>query len=69
MSDWIKVSERVPTHTDEVLAFDPDEGVVAAYYHNAASGGRDWWSCDHLGTIYPTHWMPLPEPPQTEEKQ
>ena len=67
-TDWIRTADKLPAHTDEVLAFDPGEGVVVAYHHNAASGGQDRWSCDHIGTISPTHWMPMPEPPNIEEK-
>ena len=61
MTEWIQVSDRVPAHSDNVLAFDPDEGVVMASYLNT-------WSGD-LYRIQPTHWMPLPEPPQTEDHE
>lgn len=49
-----------------------DEGCTVGnydwYYHpgyGAASGERDTAWCDTQGySIYPTHWMLLPEPPE-----
>lgn len=45
-----------------VLLWSPDTHTCAVY-------GRYWtqterWEEDHMSTpLYPTHWMPLPEPP------
>ena len=66
MTEWIRTADKLPEPDYAVLAFAKGEGVVIAYY-NAFAKGR-WW-CDDAGTIEPTHWMPLPEPPQTEDHE
>ena len=66
---WIPTAEKLPANNDNVLAFYTGQDVVMACYHDETLGGKGWWSCDHLGTIYPTHWMPLPDPPCTDKSQ
>lgn len=59
MSDWIPVTERLPDNQENVLC--DDEGrVVVGYYTDEEVG----WHDVHNYRIYPTHWMPLPEPPE-----
>ena len=66
MSQWIPVSERLPDGDDEVLVYDPvREAVETAEY---LAEHRSWlasaWEYDGRSYIFPTHWMPLPEPPK-----
>lgn len=57
--EWIPVSERLPERGQKVLAFDPLMPIVQS--------GRltnEGWNCEGLDFLKPTHWMPLPEPPE-----
>ena len=58
MSEW-QLRETAPKDGSEVLVWDHGVITQAAY----EQGG--WFSIDG-GLVYPTHWMPLPEPPKNE---
>ena len=59
---WIPVSERLPEYGGYVLAvFEKCLPFVAMYY-----SGVKKFSCEEE-EANPTHWMPLPEPPQEVE--
>ena len=67
-SQWRSVEDELP---------EIDKEVVVVYSHPltpnfiekamAYSDGEDWYTTDgeHLR---PTHWMPIPEPPKTENE-
>jgi hypothetical protein len=64
---WIPVSERLPEAGVRVLIFcplaEPNEVAAAVLRHEGM------WRMDD-GEVYgetePTHWMPLPEPPEVK---
>lgn len=57
-SQWISVTERLPENRDMVLA-TIDGVVYIAFY-----GNYMWKEVETYSIFYPTHWMPLPEPPK-----
>ena len=61
---WIPVSERLPKYGERVLVFG---GVTmyVAYYDKNRYGGESWHKLNSKSHYCnPTHWMPLPEPPE-----
>jgi hypothetical protein len=60
MSDWISVDDRLPKTTGMVLATDCDTVLSFAYIKYLKGGGK--WGIGGDGI---THWMPLPEPPES----
>jgi hypothetical protein len=64
---WIPVSEDLPDDESEVLVCFADRslGVTAAVFrHVEDDGTQKWTDGDHEELKQPTHWMPLPEPPE-----
>lgn len=65
-SAWVSCAERLPEECVDVIAFDPtfydSDAVMTACYIE-----RNGWSHES-GSLNPTHWMPLPEPPKPEVK-
>lgn len=80
MNNWIDVEKELPAFDTEVLVFDDGE-VHIAYYtkldNDAPKKGQPdvyhiWEDARRFDDgevplmIYPTHWMPLPAPPQKD---
>lgn len=74
MSDWISVEDKLPVGDHDVLVVDMEGGFSVAYLHLQK---KKWVpiSCDeavsdhgsYLFLFGITHWMPLPEPPETKQ--
>lgn len=64
---WIPVTERLPEEYEYVLC-RTDYGMEVGYHRD--EWGQDEWTTGKLGsgTIDVTHWMPLPEPQESEEE-
>ena len=60
---WIPVSERLPEHGDFVLAWDNEIIEVLKYIRTF---GGAWFIDIADAAVYPTHWMPLPQPPEVK---
>lgn len=61
---WVPVSERLPDQSHPwVLITNPITGISPASFD-----GVDFWYDDERAVLFdpyrPTHWMPLPEPPE-----
>lgn len=61
---WILCSERLPYSQEDVLC-DDDGRVTIGYYTDEEVG----WHDTHSYRIYPTAWMPLPEPWKGEKEE
>ena len=53
MSEWISVKDRLPK-----------KGGFYLVYRNATSVANYWPKWKVFGGIDPTHWKPLPKPPE-----
>lgn len=63
MTEWQPIS-TAPKDGTEIIVFRNDAGVFCAFFHEET---ECWFSADGLDDItddMPTHWMPLPPPPQ-----
>lgn len=61
---WIKVEDRLPEVEHAVLMYYFNDydlwEIVHGYY---STHYEPCWCLMNGFVIYPTHWMPLPEPP------
>ena len=69
MSEWIKVSDKLPASSDRYLVIIDFHREDDAYYWGSFYHCVWFWKgrfcIGHLPADYVvTHWMPLPEPPQ-----
>ena len=58
---WIPVTERLPEDRNMVLA--TVDGVVRIAFY----GNYMWEEIETYSIFYPTHWMPIPQPPKDGE--
>lgn len=64
---WISVEERLPVEDETVIVCADDGCVYAAQYWGHGKWRRELIGCIRSDTdVAPTHWMPLPEPPEEE---
>ena len=64
---WIPVTEQLPKYGTPVLAYGSRGGIFVAKYERArAEWDIDyWWKLNSsIHVCNPTHWMPLPMPPE-----
>ena len=62
---WISVTERLPDEEEVVLVWG-GASVYTAKRHNKY-GGLMWWKLNSKQHYCnPTHWMPLPQPPESK---
>ena len=78
MSDWISVEDRLPEEGPVLVRWvgeffgHEDPRTDVGYYDDPADyddpdDGQGWLFWRHEQEIKVTHWMPLPEPPRTEQ--
>jgi hypothetical protein len=62
MSKWISVKDRLPNEDENVLTYSSNPFYETFYINRLI--GKDEWLYDGV-----THWMPLPEPPESEDDE
>lgn len=58
--EWISVKIRLPNNDDEVLVYNPKDGISIGEYDEKTGWETDYYWAPYMS---PTHWMPLPPPP------
>lgn len=72
MSEWIKVEDKLPKDGENVIGFWPSRNGKKIDGKNFAvtkfADDNSWWSLEDkdVDFCFPSHWMPLPEPPKQE---
>lgn len=56
---WISVKERLPNEDESVLIYQPKAGCWVSSHDK-----HGWGMWENGLTCEPSHWMPLPEPPE-----
>ena len=62
MAEWFSVKEKLPEPYVDVLTYRAKNG----YFEVAHRLKSRWWCESRRNHV--THWMPLPEPPENENK-
>lgn len=68
MSEWIKVSDRLPQDEEMYLVITREDGWHLAWKPNIPNEMKEWYSipnyfCEIQPLVGVTHWMPLPDHP------
>ena len=68
-SEWISIKDRLPDRSGNYLVYTSIEGrsIIKTSYWMAST--QTWLGVEACSVlIHITHWMPLPKPPEKEEK-
>jgi hypothetical protein len=68
MSDWVSVKVRLPNTDRQVLVWDDNKKKIIFLAYKTIDKDRGYWG---WGGYFPgrqglTHWMDLPDPPETD---
>ena len=68
---WVPVTERLPPRKEPVLICFTDGKMEVGFWYDQDEDLTYWCGCVNDGYLEeldcdPTHWMPLPEPPESE---
>ena len=62
---WIAVTERLPRMGERVMVAHAADKWIGVGERDII-GSYEYWSDDGEELNQPTHWMPLPEPPEVK---
>lgn len=65
-NNWISVNDDFPESHQWVIVYNPhrrENKIYMDYFRNISTHEHRWNIKDNV-----THWMPLPEPPKTEQQ-
>ena len=71
-SEWISVKDRLPENEGKYILLVQKRHVIATFYqgnfYKSRAPKRYYknWLTENKQYSTVTHWMPLPEPPQSE---
>ena len=65
-SNWISVKDRLPEHWVWVWAYFGKN--IIQYQSRYDADNNKWWCEYDKVPLAPSHWMPLPEPPEAEHE-
>lgn len=64
MSEWIKTEEDLPKNNQIVLACDVYSSLITMAQYLEDEDSFNLMNIENIECdSYPSHWMPLPEPP------
>lgn len=64
MNEW-QLVETAPKDGKRVLGVEGAEITIMRFRQINYRRIQGWWNVFSGQLIYPTHWMPLPDPPET----
>jgi hypothetical protein len=65
--EWIPVTERLPDECERVMVCNATDGWVTIGSRELTGTYYHWDGDDYEELCEPTHWMPLPAPPQADK--
>lgn len=66
MTKWISVKEGLPEFEKLALVYNDGICDIARYCNHSQVNALNAWYTNEGCEFIPTHWMPLPEPPENE---
>lgn len=66
MTDWINVKDALPNVNEEVIVGSKTTKRVTTGRYKGVFCSYQWETCTFMSDKEITHWLPIPEPPESE---